>query len=311
MRGSVLRWAPWPEWSWAAVWRCCWKGLVFGAFVALVLNPNLKRAFLQVQHTLHPEALIQTHFPALPLINAEVDRWVAADGGQHSEARLVARFVLKKIQYVSDYENWDNIEYWPTAEEAWQKRQEDCDGRAILTTSILRSRGFPSARMVIGLDHMWVRVNENEKDPSKPAHVVSLLSPNPDFSLDLPEQSSWREFLEIMKALLHPAALRDTLGGLFADIPSLRKAVLIVGLLLLCYHPCKNRTGLLAVVALGLAAANLLAHWEPGKGELVQVTSGAGVLLIALTLALLMNRILARPEPLAQAAAGLPECEVT
>jgi hypothetical protein len=217
--------------------RWSFKAVLFIVFTAFVLNPNLKRAVMQVHHTLYPEQLIQTHFAALPSINAQVDRFVAADAGQHSEARVVARFVLKKIKYVTDYENWSNIEYWPTAEEAWQRGQEDCDGRAILCTSILRSRGFPSAHMVVGLDHMWVKVNENEKEPSKPPHYVALLSPNPDFSLDLHERSGWAELVEIVKALLHPAALWDTVKGLVEDIPTPRKVILVLGMVGTWYVP--------------------------------------------------------------------------
>src|ERR1041385_5325806 len=68
------------------------KGAIFGAFALLVLNPNLKRAFLQVGHVLRPDSLIQTQFPGMTVINQKVDQFIAADGGRHNEARLVARF---------------------------------------------------------------------------------------------------------------------------------------------------------------------------------------------------------------------------
>src|SRR5689334_10330589 len=165
------------------------KTVLFILLTAVVLNPNLKRAVLQVQHATHPESLIQTTFPGLESVNVQIDRMLQSPTNRFSEPRLVARFVLRKIKYVTDYENWSNVEYWPTAEEVWHKRQEDCDGRAVLATSILRARGFRSARMVVSLDHMWIRVDENEKDPSKPAHYIALLSPNAGFSLDLHERS--------------------------------------------------------------------------------------------------------------------------
>jgi hypothetical protein len=266
------------------------KSLAFVVFTVAVLNPNLKRAVLQVQHTFTPEALIQTNFTALPAINAQLDRWVVGDRGQHSEARLVAKFVLRKIKYVTDYENWDNLEYWPTAEEVWSKRQEDCDGRAILATSILRSRGFPSARMVVGLDHMWIRVNENEKNPSKPPHFVALLSPNPNFSLELHERSKALDWVRLAKALLHPAALRDTLTALFAEIPPLRKAVLVTLFLLLCYHPCRYSQRLLIVVALGLGAVSLLHDWYPARTHSPEAIAASALLSMAVAGALLAER---------------------
>jgi hypothetical protein len=266
--------------------------LAFAVLTLLVLNPNLKRAYLQVRHTLDPEGLIQTDFPSLPLINAQVDRLVAADAGQHSEARLVAKFVLKKINYVSDYENWGNIEYWSTPQETWDKRQEDCDGRAILAASILRSRGFHSARLVVGLDHMWVRVNENEKNPTEPRDMVSLLKPNHDFSLELHARSSVNDAVKLAEALVHPTALRDTGTHLFADIPPVRKAILISALILLCYFPCRYSPGLLVVLALGLGAANLLAAWEPDTGHTVQGFLGGALLVAAVIGASLMRPIL-------------------
>src|SRR5689334_12186510 len=97
--------------------RLLLKAIVFAGITLLVLNPNLKRAWLQIGHTLQPENLIQTDFAALPQINRQIDRIVAADRMRHSEVRLVAKFVLRQIHYVSDYENWGNLDYWPTAAE--------------------------------------------------------------------------------------------------------------------------------------------------------------------------------------------------
>jgi predicted transglutaminase-like cysteine proteinase len=267
------------------------KALLFAAFTVLVLNPNLKRAFLQVGHVVHPESLIQKRFAAMAAINEQVDQVIVADAGQHSEARLVARFVLRNIRYVSDYANWGNLDYWPTAEETWQKRQEDCDGRAILAASILRARGFASADLVVGLDHMWILVDENEKEASKPAHYVALLSPNPDFSLKVHERSGWSDLASLAKAFLHPTAFCETSSHLLADIPDLRKAILITALLFLCAFPCRNRWGLPAVLGLGLAAACLLAQWHPDKGPLAPMIYGNLLLLLALAGALTLDRL--------------------
>ncbi len=276
--------------AWRIAKRWLVKSAIFVGFTLVVLNPNLKRTFLQVAHILDPEKLIQTQFAALSLINHQVDQFVSEDAGQHSEARLVARFVLKTIRYVSDYRNWGNLDYWPTAEEAWQKRQEDCDGRAILAASILRSRGFHSAGLVIGLDHMWIKVNENEKDPSKPPHIVALLSPNPDFALPLEQESRWHDLLCLARALLHPKAFCETSTHLFADIPGLRKFVLVTAFLLLCLHPYRKLGGMVPVLALGLVAAALLASWQPATGHRLLAICGGSLLLVATAGAVLMQR---------------------
>jgi hypothetical protein len=266
------------------------KASIFCAITVVVLNPNLKRAFLQVEHLVAPEALIQTNFVALPYITAQLDRFVASDHGRHSEARLVARFVLKKIRYVSDYENWGNLDYWPTPAETWAKGQEDCDGRAILAASLLRARGFHSAALVVGLDHMWITVDENEKDPSKPPHLVALLSPNPDFSLELHKRSRMGDLLSLAEAFLHPKAFRDTSTHLFADIPALRKVLLIMALLALCYYPGKPRAGFLLVMAIGLLAANFLVRWEPDQSSPWIGLTGVALLGIALAATLLFRK---------------------
>lgn len=271
------------------------KVLAFSALLFLVLNPNLKRAALQVRHVLHPEGLIQTNFPALPRIHAQLDRWLATPGQTNSEARLIGKLVLQKIRYVSDYENWANLEYWPRAEEVWEKRQEDCDGRAILATSLLRARGFRSAGLVVGLDHMWVMVDENEKDPAQPPRYISLLSPDLNFSVKVQDDARTSDFLRLAKAVLRPTALRETGTHLFADIPVLRKVVLVLAALLLLYHPCKSRTGLFVVMALGLASVNLLADWRPGSGNPWTAAAGGLLLLCALASAMSMEHWLKAP----------------
>lgn len=278
-------------WKRAWVRRAVVKGGLFIALAVLVLNPNLKRAVMQVGHALSPESLIQTHFTALAQINREVDREVRLDRGRHSEPKVIAKFVLKKIRYVSDYETWGNLDYWPTAEETWEKRQEDCDGRAVLAASLLRSRGFHSTALVVGLDHMWIKVDENEKDPSKPPHFVALLSPNRDFSLELREKSRLDDFLRLAKAFLHPTAFRDTSTHLIADIPTVRKAILIVAALLLCFHPHKHRGGMLAIVALGLASSLLLSRWDPDGETAFFGVAGGAIFLGAISAALFFDKL--------------------
>jgi hypothetical protein len=265
------------------------KALLFAAIAVVVLNPNLKRAAMQIRHTIHPERLVRPDFPALPLINAHLDEFIAASDPRYSEARLVAKYVLRQIRYVNDYKNWGNIEYWPTAAEVWNKQQEDCDGRAILATSILRSRGYGSTRLIVGLNHMWIMVDENELDPYKPARYVALLNPDPNFSLNWSDGPRPNKVLRLARAFVRPTALRDNSAHLFADIPGFRKAILVSTLLLLCYHPCRSRKGMVAVLALGLVAVAVLATWQPDTGQVVRVSIGGAILGLAILLAFLIK----------------------
>src|SRR5206468_3980690 len=155
------------------------------------------------------ESLLQTNFPGMLEINRQIDDWVARLPNR-SEVKVVEKFVLKRIPYVRDYETWGNMEYWPTAEEVCQKRQEDCDGRAILAASVLRARGYHSAKLAVSLDHMWTEVNAREKEPGMQEEIVSILHPNSQFSATLTDKPTAGHFVRLAKAFLRPTAFRDT-----------------------------------------------------------------------------------------------------
>jgi hypothetical protein len=227
------------RWPWAGKFlaRTLLKTLIFGTLTAIVLNPNLRIAFKQIHHTLRPESLLQAGFPSCRAINDRIDGLLADTAGRQPEINLIEKFVYRNIRYVSDYENWSNAEYWPTAEEVWARGREDCDGRAVLAVSILRSRGYPSAKLVVGLHHMWVTVNANEKEPSKPAAMVAMFNPEANLSLEIGPKPGASHFVRMAKALVQPTALRETGAGIIADIPPLRKAILVLLLVLVWYLP--------------------------------------------------------------------------
>jgi predicted transglutaminase-like cysteine proteinase len=274
--------------AWTVAKRWALKTFLFAFLVLLVLNPNLKRTWMQIQHTFKPESLIQTSFPGMEEIHARLDQMVLENAGQTKEVKLIERFVYDHIRYVSDYENWWNLEYWPTAEEVWARQQEDCDGRAILAVSIMRARGYSSARLVIGLNHMWVEVDANEKHLHKPENLTELLGPDPNLSLALEKNPDARHFARLALAFFQPTAFRETSGGLIADIPPIRKIILIFLLLLFCHHPCRDLKGLAAVLLLGGSAGTLLIG--SGAGHPLQFGAGMTLLAIAVLGASLMSR---------------------
>ena len=83
----------------------------------------------------------------------------------------IQKYIIDHIKYTYDWINWLLIDYWPTPEEIISKGREDCDGRAILTCSILRSMNF-DAYVIVGTDHLWVEVYNCSRD-------VSILYPRP------------------------------------------------------------------------------------------------------------------------------------
>ena len=257
------------------------KAMAFCLFAFFVLNPNLKRLVLQAHHIFAPESLIEIKFPGMADINRQIDELMAQVPGR-SEIKVIERFVLRRIRYVSDYETWGNMDYWPMAEEVWQKRQEDCDGRAILAVSILRARGYRSARLAVSLDHMWAEVNANEKKPGAPEEITAILHPNRHFREPIESKPSPRHFARLAKAFFHPTSFRNTSVNFIEDIPFPRKAILLTTLLLLCYRPRQGRRALALLLALDCLALSFLAVSDWSEHDSVRTILGVAIGLLAL-----------------------------
>ena len=84
--------------------------------------------------------------------------------------------------------------------------------------------------------------------------------------------------------------VRETSSEIFAEIPTLRKAILFSALLALCAYPWTTGKGLLVVLGLGLGAVKLLADWQPGHGPWLPVGLGWTLFLAAAAIALLLPR---------------------
>lgn len=70
------------------------------------------------------------------------------------QATAVDMWVSNNIKYESDLQHTRFPNHYPTPEEVVQAGKDDCDGIAILTTSILLSRGIP-ARLALNGNHAW------------------------------------------------------------------------------------------------------------------------------------------------------------
>jgi predicted transglutaminase-like cysteine proteinase len=268
------------------------KTTLFCALLFLVLNPNLKRFAQQVRHVFAPDSLIQTDFEGMAEINRQIDE-LRARWPRRSEVKLIENFVLKRIRYSSDYRTWGNMEYWPTAEEVWRKGEEDCDGRAILATSILRSRGYQSARLAISLDHMWAEVNSREKQQDFCEEITRILNPDTRFRTALDDKPTANHFARLAKAFLRPTAFRDTSANLLSAIPFARKAILLTALLILCYHPCRNWRGFVALLGLEVVALSFFAVSDARVVDSGYAALGLAFAGFALLCALLARRLTA------------------
>ncbi len=118
-------------------------------------------------------------------INIDIDSLLILNNSKEHELKIIQWYVYQNIDYTFDWDLWKNVDYWPTAEETWKRKKEDCDGQAILAVSIMRSRGFKNARVAGNILHVWVEVDSTgimgameEKSVTKEAGKIKLNFPS-------------------------------------------------------------------------------------------------------------------------------------
>ncbi len=254
------------------------KLATFFTVLMCVLYPNPILLVKQINRYLDMESLIQTDFAAIETINREIDAELPADASPKNEFLAIQRYVYKHIRYAYDWENWGNFDFWPSAEQVWDRKREDCDGQAILAVSILRARGFKTATLVANIRHMWVNVDQQE-----------LMGPDK-------EQNIKREGGKTVITLPSFDLIFGGVALYVADFPAIRNLILILTLLILSYHPCRNLTRFLGVTILGLVGFILLEDWaqEMMDDHVINVTGdlviGGGLLGLSLILSLFSSR---------------------
>ncbi len=206
------------------------------------LYPNPVLLLRQLGHYLDTESLIQPHLPAMPEINREIDQLIATNAPALTELKAVERFVYRRIAYQYDWHGWWNLDYWPTAAEVWERKREDCDGRAVLAASILRARGHADARLVANLQHVWVAVGTNE-----------LMGPMAD--------KNFRR--EGGKTVITFPALKTLLDSLAmtCKFPAWRVVLMLVTLLALLFHPSADTGRFAMLCAVMLAGYAVFIDW--------------------------------------------------
>ncbi len=196
--------------------------------VLFALFPNPVLLVQQIHHLLNVEELIQADLPAMPEINREIDGLLASNAPAMTEFKAIERFVYRRIAYQYDWHGWWNLDYWPTAAEVWERKREDCDGRAVLAVSILRSRGYAEARLVANLQHVWVAVGTNE-----------LMGPMADKNFRREGGKVVDGKLVGAKTVITLPALKTLLDSLAmtCKFPAWRVVLMLVTLLALFFHP--------------------------------------------------------------------------
>lgn len=268
-----------PFWKRAAL-----KLAVFCTVLLIVLYPNPVLLVKQIDRYLDMDSLIQTDFAEIETINREIDAELPADAPPQKEFLAIQHYVYQHIRYEYDWDNWGNIDFWPTAEQVWERKREDCDGRAVLAVSILRSRGFKTATLVGNIRHIWVNVEQQE-----------LMGPDK-------EQNIRRQGGKTIITFPSFDLIFGSTAIYIADFPAIRNFILLFTILGLCYHPCNNLTRFLALITLGVLGFLLLEGWaqEMIAHHAVRVNGnfigGGGLLGLSLILAMLCKEDKLRQE---------------
>lgn len=145
----------------SARWRIPTKILFFLIALFVVCFP---RPLLFVEHVRrwkNPNVLVNPQSPALDPLAAEVQNLIPPDATPAEVLKIVEKYVLKRITYEWDWNNWGNADYIPTVEEALEKGSEDCDGRAVVAASLLGRLGVP-AQIATDFSHVWVTTEQGD-----------------------------------------------------------------------------------------------------------------------------------------------------
>ncbi|MFM8469834.1 MAG: hypothetical protein ACKODH_07685 [Limisphaerales bacterium] len=235
-----------------ALRRVGMKAVLFGAVVLFALYPNPVLLVRQIAHLLDTESLIQPDLPAMPEINRAIDQLIATNSLPLTEFKAVERFVYRRIQYQYDWHGWWNLDYWPTAAEVWERQREDCDGRAVLAVSILRARGYPEARLVANLQHVWVAVGTNE-----------LMGPMADKNFRREGGKMVDGKLVGARTVITLPQLKTLLDSLAmtCKFPAWRVVLMLVTLLALLFHPAADSGRYAMLCAVMLAGYAVFLDW--------------------------------------------------
>ncbi len=191
-----------------------------------------------IQHWRDPNALIEPDAPGLKpwLVELEPD----LDGLEAgSEAlKVVERFVYRKVPYAWDWDTWGVADYLPTVPETLQAGAEDCDGRAVISASLLRNLGY-EADLVTDSVHVWVKTDHGET--MSPGRLPKLIE-----TRDGKAHVRWRSLLNLPKSAAYGIAV----------FPLLRELIVVAVFWLLALR--KGMRSLDAAICLALLSGGLL-----------------------------------------------------
>ncbi len=235
--------------------------LVLGVtFLLIIIFPRPVLFFRQISRYTHPERLIDPDFQGIHAINSQLDS-LQKEHPDQDELKLIQYYIYSKIEYVYDWDQWHNSDYWASPAETWQTRQEDCDGQAILAVSIMQSRGYDTAQLGINLLHIWAKFDTiqmmdamQEENIRKEAGKVKLRLPS-------------------VKLFLQASAY------LLGHFPATRLLLILFIILGLAYHPESKLHPFLGITIIALLGFIMLRDWAIDTNMTSQISLSSDFIL--------------------------------
>ncbi len=142
-------------------WRIPAKDAVWGLTLFLVCFPYPSLFVRNLRHWRNPNALIEPDAADLqPWITELRPQLDGVEAGPDA-LKVVEKFVYRKVPYAWDWDTWGVMDYMPTVSEIVGAGAEDCDGRAVISASLLRNLGY-KADLVTDAIHVWVKTDRGE-----------------------------------------------------------------------------------------------------------------------------------------------------
>jgi hypothetical protein len=176
-------------------------------WVLLVLYPNPVRLATSVQRLVNPgidTAAVESAAASLP-----------------DDPAAIEDSVLESIPYGYDWQVYGMPWYFPTVNEVMQAGEGDCKGRALVLASVLEAKDIPYSLNTSPI-HVWVDYEGKEQ--------TEVENQNASF-YQLDPETGQRSF---GLPSIDPMEVLDTFwGGFWSPMPAVRKALLLVGLIIL------------------------------------------------------------------------------
>ncbi len=203
-------------------WRVPAKAVILGLTVFFVSFPNPMLFARHVQRWRNPDALIDPDAPALADMRRALIPMLEGVAFGRPALKVVERYVYDRVPYAYDWDTWGVADYIPTAEEAIEAGREDCDGRAVVSASLLRSLGY-EATLVTDFTHVWVKTDHGEV--MQPGPMKKAIESN-DQGITI----NWSQLINLPRSLSYGCAV----------FPFGRELIVLIVLALLAVRPGMN-----------------------------------------------------------------------